>query len=77
MERDIVCGKSITDERLHSALYRDHRFVFCSLDCKRNFEQAPETFIEAAQRQGETPLPSRSMVDGPAVIQPSSGTTLM
>jgi YHS domain-containing protein len=77
MERDIVCGKIVTAERPHSAVYRDHHFVFCSLDCKRAFELTPETYIDAAQRQGETPLPSRSMVDGPAVIQPSSGTTLM
>jgi YHS domain-containing protein len=74
MNLDLVCGKTVTEENPISTTYRGYRFVFCSLQCKQEFENAPESYIEAAQRQGVKDLPTRSMVDGPAPIWSSSGT---
>jgi YHS domain-containing protein len=74
MHRDLVCGKTVTGDNPIATTYRDFRFVFCSLYCKQAFEQAPEHYIDEAHRQGETELPTRSMVDGPAPIWSSSGT---
>jgi YHS domain-containing protein len=65
MERDIVCGRAVEPEEAVKARYRDVDYTFCSLKCKLQFEGEPEAYIDAAQREGEAPLPSQSMTTGP------------
>lgn len=45
-ERDPVCGMKIDRERCRFvSVYRDKEYRFCSADCKKAFDLAPEKYI--------------------------------
>jgi YHS domain-containing protein len=52
MDRDPVCGKDVDASPPFAASYRNERFVFCSLECKRTFEQSPESYSDPATTFG-------------------------
>jgi YHS domain-containing protein len=62
MDHDPVCGKSVDAPAPFAVSYHGDGFVFCSLACKRAFEQSPESYIDPAKRKGPKDLPT-PMVD--------------
>ena len=48
MERDLVCGMEVDPTQALHTEYHGQTYAFCSLRCKRAFEDAPKTY--AVQR---------------------------
>jgi YHS domain-containing protein len=63
MDHDPVCGKSVDTPAPFAISYHGDGFVFCSLACKRAFEQAPESYIDPAKRKGPKDLPGGPRAD--------------
>jgi len=50
MAKDLVCGMEV-DERLakqqnKTVEYKEKTYYFCSIDCKNEFNKAPEKYIK-------------------------------
>jgi P-type Cu+ transporter len=49
--RDVVCGMTVdTATAVYQSQYKGQTYYFCSGDCKRTFDQAPESHV----RTGDT-----------------------
>lgn len=46
MEIDIVCGMEVKATTKHKVTYRGAEFLFCSEECKDEFESAPEDYLD-------------------------------
>lgn len=46
IERDPVCTMKIEKECKISSTYKGKKYHFCSDDCKKAFEVAPEKYVE-------------------------------
>lgn len=54
MERtDLVCGKTVEEEKVrYTTDYDEKSYAFCSAECKRQFDDHPDHFIqEHAKKQ--------------------------
>lgn len=48
--KDPVCGMSVSPEKAAAAsVLKGNTYYFCSRSCRDKFEQAPDTYIAAAQ----------------------------
>jgi Uncharacterized conserved protein len=45
LEKDPVCGMEISKSSLKS-LYKGKTYYFCSVNCKKRFDQNPELFLK-------------------------------
>jgi YHS domain-containing protein len=49
MARDPVCGMEVDERKAEAtAQFQGRTFHFCSMDCKKEFDQNPEQFTRAA-----------------------------
>lgn len=49
MAIDPVCGMTIEDKKPeYQAMFAGKKYSFCSEECRREFEEQPEEFIETA-----------------------------
>ncbi|MGE3841053.1 MAG: YHS domain-containing protein [Vicinamibacterales bacterium] len=47
--KDPVCGMTIEEsDAVGTSHYKDKRYYFCSHDCKKEFDENPEDYIERA-----------------------------
>jgi len=45
MEKDVICGMQVDPKQAAgSSEYRGKTYYFCSMGCKRKFEQNPEQY---------------------------------
>lgn len=53
MERtDLVCGMRVEDENLrYTTEYDGKSYAFCSAECKRQFDDHPDRFIQQHAKQ--------------------------
>lgn len=69
MVRDVVCGMDIQAETAaDSTVYKDNTYYFCSSDCKRQFEQEPEHYLEPYRNWDNPDVP----IFMPVVATPSA-----
>ena len=49
--KDPVCGMMIEDkDAVATSEYRGKRYYFCSKDCKTEFDESPEDYVEEDSR---------------------------
>lgn len=47
MTKDPVCGMQVDEKQAAGqAEYRGKTYFFCSIPCKKKFEESPEKFVE-------------------------------
>ena len=52
MEKDLVCGMDVEGEgNRYFSDYNNQMFYFCSLECKRKFDDHPDQFIREDARE--------------------------
>lgn len=52
MTRDLVCKMEASEDSRYFTEYANDTFYFCSAECKRKFDDHPDTFIrEDAQEK--------------------------
>jgi YHS domain-containing protein len=51
MTRDLVCKTEVSDDSRFFSEYGNDTFYFCSPDCKRAFDDHPDTFIRDDVRE--------------------------
>jgi P-type Cu+ transporter len=51
MTKDPVCGTKVDENRSPTSTYGGKAFVFCGDDCKKAFDQDPEKYVNAGQRE--------------------------
>ena len=44
MEKDPVCGMIVSRDTQYKTVYNGKIYYFCSMDCKRAFENDPEKY---------------------------------
>ena len=50
MERDPVCGMELRPGQEEASItYQDRTFHFCSVECRKRFEQKPKDYIKASE----------------------------
>ncbi len=48
MEKDVICGMQVDPKKAAgSSEYQGKTYYFCSLSCKRKFDQNPEQYAKA------------------------------
>ncbi len=48
MQRDPVCGMQVNEKTAAGkSEYQGKTYYFCSIGCKRTFDQSPSKFVEA------------------------------
>ena len=51
MERDPVCGVELRPGQEEASItYQEQAFRFCSVECRKEFERNPKTYMENKQR---------------------------
>jgi YHS domain-containing protein len=48
MARDPFCTMQVDEQNAPRSDYKDRTYYFCSLDCKEQFDNNPERYIQAA-----------------------------
>ena len=49
MTKDPVCGMNVDDKKPEfQAQYAGRKYVFCSEECRKEFEEKPEEYVESA-----------------------------
>lgn len=52
MAKDLVCGMEIDSEETRFFTdYNDGMYYFCSSECKRSFDDHPDTYIQEKAKQ--------------------------
>jgi YHS domain-containing protein len=52
MAKDLVCGMEIDSEETRFFTdYNDGMYYFCSAECKRSFDDDPDTYIQEKAKQ--------------------------
>ena len=51
MTRDLVCKIDVAEDTRFFSEYGNDTFYFCSAECKRNFDDHPDTFIREDVRK--------------------------
>jgi YHS domain-containing protein len=49
MATDIVCGSEVDPTRSVELVYAGRAYYFCSEECRRDFADAPEDYLERAR----------------------------
>jgi YHS domain-containing protein len=58
MTRDPVCGRQVDEKTATARInYKGREYQFCSQDCKRQFDQRPESY---AQQQTRSAAPQQT-----------------
>jgi len=53
MTKDPVCGRQVDEKTATAKLnYKGREYQFCSQDCKRQFDQHPESYVQRQTRSG-------------------------
>lgn len=69
--RDIVCGMDIdTETAADTTVYQDQTYYFCSSDCKRTFDQAPEKYLETLRDDSNVVIPVVPVLGTPPFTRP-------
>jgi YHS domain-containing protein len=50
MARDLVCNTGVGEDSRYFSEYGKETYYFCSAECKRKFDDHPDTFISADAR---------------------------
>jgi Cu+-exporting ATPase len=54
MAKDVVCGMEVKEDQAAGVSeYKGKKYYFCSLACKRKFDEAPEAFIKSDEGEEE------------------------
>lgn len=48
MSRDPVCKMQVDEQNAPNSIYMNNTYYFCSLDCKEQFDNNPDRYVEAA-----------------------------
>jgi len=51
MDKDPVCGKTVTTATAKSSIYDGAVYYFCSRECREQFEAAPDLYLDKATSQ--------------------------
>jgi YHS domain-containing protein len=51
MSRDLICQTEVNEDSRYFSEYGNETYYFCSAECKRKFDDHPDTFISEAARQ--------------------------
>jgi YHS domain-containing protein len=51
MSRDLVCQTGVDEDSRYFSEYGNETYYFCSAECKRKFDDHPDTFISEDARQ--------------------------
>ena len=53
MTKDPVCGRQVDEKAATAKInYKGREYQFCSQDCKRQFDQHPESYVQQQKRSG-------------------------
>jgi Cu+-exporting ATPase len=47
MPADLVCGMEVNEDSRFFTEYDQQKYLFCSAECKRRFDDHPDQFIQA------------------------------
>ena len=51
MTKDPVCGRQVDEKTATAKInYKGREYQFCSQDCKRQFDQRPESYVQPQKR---------------------------
>ena len=51
MTKDPVCGRQVDEKTATAKInYKGREYQFCSQDCKRQFDQHPESYVHPQKR---------------------------
>ncbi len=51
--KDPVCGMDVEpDEAAGQSDFQGNTYYFCSIECKRKFDQNPQAFVKQTQKAG-------------------------
>ncbi len=51
MAKDPVCGMDVDEKKSqHKSEYKGKTYYFCSPACKKDFEKAPETYVNKSAK---------------------------
>ncbi|MGB8952016.1 MAG: heavy metal translocating P-type ATPase [Candidatus Aminicenantales bacterium] len=54
MEKDLVCGMDVNkNEAAGTSIYKDKTYFFCSLNCKKKFDEDPEAYIKPVKDENK------------------------
>ncbi len=44
--KDPVCGMDVGEDSKFKSSYKGKTYVFCSVNCKQNFDKQPESYVK-------------------------------